>query len=692
MKISLNWLSDYIEIENSAEQIAEILSDLGFPCEAIVQVGDDTIIDIEITSNRGDCLSYIGTARELAAVTGKELKIPEVELDPVRESKAREKTENKELSNGVNELNKDVTEFASVEIAEPDLCGRYTARVIEAVKVGPSPDWLKKRLEAVGLRSVNNVVDATNYAMMETGQPPHAFDYAKIKQGKIVVRKAISGERLVSIDSTTCSVNTDMLIIADAEGPVAIAGVMGGLETEVGNTTTTILLEDAYFDPVSVRTTSRRLALPSEAAFRFERTVDIEMIDWASKRTAQLITQVAGGKVARGVVDIYPKKPAQKEVTLRLSRLNKLLGIEIPVEEVVRILSALSFKPQRKDDVVACTVPSWRSDVYREVDLIEEVTRVHGYNKIPTEQKISIEVAPVNAHQKLALAIGTYLNSCGFYETITVGLIDNSIAELFTDPRRKEHLRVRDQSSKSANLLRQSLIGPLLNVLKTNLNAKNLPCRIFEIANTFVPTGKAGTLPIEKTKLALVCDSDLRDLHGVIEGLIKNIDRDAQIVFTPAELVWAQTSAKIKVNGQIIGTTGMVLQAVKEKFDFKNLSPVTAELDFERLLSLHTGTIKVKPIPRFPAIERDLSIIVDETIKWADIVEAVNEKATAELQDIRFIGIYRGKGVPTGKKSVTLSLCFRDEDGTLTHKTVDHFEANIVTSLTQSLGAELRTI
>ncbi len=686
MRVSLNWLSDYIEIEHSAEQVAEILIDLGLPCESIERLGNDTVIDVEVTSNRGDCLGYIGIARELAAATGKELKMPEVKLD---------------------ELDKDVTELASVEIAEPDVCSRYTARVIEGVKVGPSPDWMVQRLEAVGLRSVNNVVDATNYAMMETGQPPHAFDYAKIKQGKIVVRKAISGERIISIDGTTCNLNADMLIIADAQGPVAIAGVMGGLDTEVSDSTTTILLEDASFDPVSVRTTSRRLALPSEAAFRFERVVDIEMIDWASRRTAQLITRVAGGKVAKGVVDIYPKKPAKKEVTLRLSRLNKLLGIKIPAEEAVRILSALSFKPQRKDDLIACTVPSWRSDIYREVDLIEEVSRVHGYNRIPTEQKISIEVASVDVCQKLGGLIGKYLNGCGFYETITVGFVDNSIAGLFADKQCKENLSVRDESRKSANLLRQCLIGSLLGVLKTNLNAKNQPCRIFEIADTFVPTGKTDTLPVEKTKLALVCDSDLRDLRGFIEGLIKSIDRDIQIVFTPANLVWAQTGAQITVNpvrklgrgflsngvnGKVIGVTGIVSQAVKEKFDFKNLTPVAAELDFEQLLSLHTGDIKVKQIPRFPAIERDLSIIVDETVSWADIVESVNKKATGELEDIRFVGIYRGKGILSGKKSVTLSLLFRDEQGTLTHQTVDRFEADIVTSLTKSLSAELRTI
>ncbi len=272
MKISLNWLSDYIETGLSAEQIAEILSDLGLPCEGIEYLSGDAVIDVEVTSNRGDCLSLLGIARELAAATGKELKLPAVKLD---------------------ESDKDVTEFAGVEIIEPDLCGRYTARIIEGVKVGPSPDWLRKRLEAVGLRSVNNVVDAANYAMMETGQPSHAFDYARIAEGKIIVRKAAAGERILSIDGSTCELDTNMLVIADARGAVAIAGVMGGLHTEVSETTATVLLEDAYFDPVSIRKTSRRLALSSEAAFRFERTVDIEMVDWASKRTAQLITQSA---------------------------------------------------------------------------------------------------------------------------------------------------------------------------------------------------------------------------------------------------------------------------------------------------------------------------------------------------------------------------------------------------------------
>ncbi|UCD53266.1 MAG: phenylalanine--tRNA ligase subunit beta, partial [Phycisphaerales bacterium] len=498
MKISLDWLNDYIETGLEAAAIAEVLSDLGFPCEGIDRVGDDVVLDVEVTSNRGDCLSHIGVARELAAATGKELKLPQIELA---------------------EAVKAASEYVQVEIQEPELCGRYTARVIEGVQAAPSPDWMVRRLTAIGLRSVNNVVDATNYAMMETGQPPHAFDFSTVEGGRIVVRRAVPGERLVSIDGTQCELTPEMLVIADAKQPVGIAGVMGGLQTEVGDATTTILLEDAHFDPVCVRTTARRLSLPSDAAFRFERIVDIERVDWASRRTAQLIVQVAGGQVAQGVVDVYPKTHEVALMTMRLSRLNKLLGIEVPTDEVTRILSSLCFDPQVADDTVTCSVPTWRSDVHREVDLIEEVARVYGYDKVPTRKQIQIEAVPADPRQKLTQSVGTFLNGCGFYETATVTFIDQATAKLFADGEAGELLGVKDVSRKSANLLRQTVLGSLLTVLKTNVNAKNLPCRIYEVADTFAPSGGRDALPDEATKLALVCDGDLRRLRGAVEGL-----------------------------------------------------------------------------------------------------------------------------------------------------------------------------
>lgn len=671
MKISLNWLNDYIETGLAPERIAAILSDLGFPCEGIEQLDDDTVLDVEVTSNRGDCLSHIGVARELAAATGKELKLPQIELA---------------------ELDKGAAGYVEVEIAEPDLCGRYTARVIEDVKVGPSPDWMVRRLEAVGMRSVNNVVDATNYAMLETGQPPHAFDYATIEEGRIIVRKAVAGEQIVSIDGSKCELTDQMLVIADAKRPVAIAGVMGGLETEVSDKTTTLLLEEAHFDPVCVRTTSRRLALPSEAAFRFERTVDIEKVDWASRRTAQLIVQVAGGRVARGVVDAYPRRPEPREVTMRLSRLNKLLGIEVPSETVLSILSSLCFMPRLSADVLTCLVPTWRSDILREVDLIEEVARVYGYDKVPTRRRIRIEAVPADAHQKLAESIGGFLNGCGFYETVTVTFIDRTIAGLFGEGDGVVNLGVRDVSRKSGNLLRQTLLGSLLEVLKTNVNARNLPCRVYEIADTFRPTAEKDALPDEKTKVALVCSGDFRELRGAVEGLIRHIDRRSAMDFIPADLPWAEVGAEVTVNGRTVGTAAVFSELVRDTLDFKDLAPCGAELDFAELMALRGAPVAIRPIPRFPAVERDLSIVVPEETPWRVIARAVEDSALAELEDVRFVDIYRGRGIAPNKKSVTLSLRFRDEDGTLTHETVDGYQATIVQSLNRAVGAELRTL
>ena len=670
MKISLNWLADYVETGLEAERIAEILSDLGFPCEGIEHLDHDVVLDVEVTSNRGDCLSHIGVARELAAATGKELGLPRIDL---------------------NEMDKPASDFTQVDIREPDLCGRYNARVIEGVKVGPSPDWMVRRLEAVGMRSVNNVVDATNYAMMETGQPPHAFDFSTIAERRIVVRKAAPGERIVSIDGTQCELTPDMLVIADARRPVALAGVMGGLETEVGEATTTILLEEASFDPVSIRTTSRRLSLPSEASFRFERIVDIENIDWASRRTAHLIIQVAGGRAARGVVDAYPRRPEAREVRMRLSRLGKLLGLEVPQDEVMKILAALCFKPRVQDDCAICAVPTWRSDIEREVDLIEEVARVHGYSKVPTRRKIQIEAVPADARHTMERSVGTFLNACGFYETVTVGFVDQAVADLLTPGQGTRHLGVRDVSRKSANLLRRTLLGSLLGVLKTNVNAKNLPCRIYEIADTFMPTDEADRLPQEEAKLALVTDSDLRQLRGAVEGLIRSFDQHAKLEFAPADVPWAEVGAHIIVDGRAIGEAGIFSASICKELGFKDVHPCGAELSFAALMALKGGPVKIKPIPRFPAVERDLSIVVAEETPWADIARAVQGAAPAELEDVQFVDIYRGRGIGAGQKSVTLSLRFRDEDGTLTHETVDGYQEAIVKSLAESVKAELRT-
>jgi len=672
MKISLDWLSDYVEIDRSAEKVAGILSNVGFPTEGIESLESDTVIDVEVTSNRGDGLSHIGIARELAAATGRNLKIPKIELP---------------------EGDKEVREFVDVRIEQSRLCGRYTARVINGIQVGPTPDWMKKRLEAVGVRSVNNVVDATNYAMMESGQPPHAFDYDKLTGGEIIVRPAIQGERLVSIDETKCDLDGSMLVIADKSGPVAIAGVMGGLKTEIGESTTTVLLEDAHFDPVSIRTTGRKLGISSEAAFRFERQVDIEMIDWASRRCAQLITQVAGGTVAKGVVDAYPAKWEQRTIGMRFSRLNKLLGIEVDKGTVLKILDNLSFVSElKKDDLVVCIIPSWRHDIYREVDLIEEVARCYGYDNIPVDKKITISVAPVDDRGKVASGLRVFLNGCGFYETINVTFVDDAVGGLFAQDG--DHLSVQDVSRKSANKLRRSLIGSLMSVFKSNYNAGNVPCRIFELAHTFEPAqGQSETaLPNERTKLATVFDGDFRELRGIIEGLVNVLNKDIKLDFKSVDLKWAEAGAEITADGQVVGVVGIVSQEIVNKFDLENVRPCAAQLDFNTLFDMRGASFTLKPIPRFPSITRDLSLVVDESTKWADIITVVNDGSPAELEDVKFVGIYRGKPIPSGKKSVTASLRFRDEDGTLRHEVVDEFENDILGRLKSTLGAELRIV
>ncbi|OHB54031.1 MAG: phenylalanine--tRNA ligase subunit beta [Planctomycetes bacterium GWF2_50_10] len=670
MKISLNWLRDYVDFDLSAQQIGSLLSDRGFPFESIETVGSDTVIDFEITSNRGDCLGHIGIARELAAATGKTIKLPKIEL-PTSE--------------------RDCATMVQVEIAEPALCGRYTARVIEGVKIGPTPDWMKTRLEAVGLRSVNNVVDATNYAMMETGQPPHAFDFAKIDGAKIVVRKGIAGERITAIDGSKCDLNPAMLVIADKSRPVALAGVMGGLDSEVSDSTTAILLEDAHFAPLTVRTTSRKLGIKSDACYRFERVVDIENIDWASQRTAHLITMVAGGLAAKGVVDAYPQKPTAKTVSLRLSRLKALLGIEVKQSQVLAVLSALGLDPQAKaEDLLTCTIPTWRNDLYREADLIEEFARLHGFDKLPIQGRICIDVVSPDERQRLLGVVRNTLNAAGFYETISVTFVDDVIAKLFSGVDRAGHLAVTDVSRKSANLLRQNLIGSLAQCFRTNLHAKNADIDLYEIADTFKPA-PGEKLPLQQTMVGIISQGDLRKIRGVIEAIARMLDRDAKVEFASAQLPWASAGAQVTINSIPAGFAGIASKEVLDALDIKNTSFAGAEIDFSVLGNMQAGAKKIKPIPRFPAIDRDLSIIVDEDKRWVDIETAVGKAAPKELENVNFVGIYRGKPVAAGKKSVTLSLRFRNDEGTLTHEMVDSFQNVILQQLAQSLDAQLRT-
>lgn len=669
MKISLEWLRDYIDLELDPQQIAQKLSDLGFPIESTEYVGEDVVLDVEVTSNRGDCLSHIGVARELAAALGVPLKLPNVT---------------------VKEGDKAVEEYVRVRIDDPDLCGRYTARVITGVKVGPSPEWMKRRLEAVGLRSVNNVVDATNYAMMEHGQPPHAFDYNKIGWGQIVVRRGRGSESIISIDGSQCKLNDSMLVIADADIPVAVAGVMGGLDSEVTDATTTILLEEASFDPLRTRSTARGLNLNSEASYRFERQVDVDNIEWASLRCAELIIQAAGGTLAKGIVDVYPGRQEPAVVRMRLARVRTMLGIEIPTEQMLSAFEGLGFAPELQGDAIVCRIPSWRHDITREADLIEEAGRMYGYDKVPVEPKIHIEVARVDKRQQVAERIRTVLNGCGFYEAINVTFTDEKTAGWFDTMAKEDHLAVGDVSRKSANLLRQQLFGSLLGVMQSNANAGNTPCRLYEMADTFLPPTQEGGLPNERRKLGLLIDDDFQALRGVIEAVTGTLVKESSVVFTPASFKWAQAGASIRIGDCEVGIAGILKPEIAMHVDLEKQTITAAELDFQTLVDLSGKTPTFTPLPKFPAITRDLSLILDEPVAWAQVEAAILSKAPRELERVGFTAIYRGKPIPAGKKSLTVSLRFRDEEGTLRHEQVDQYESGILEVLKEKLGAELR--
>jgi phenylalanyl-tRNA synthetase beta chain len=674
MKISLNWLRDYVDIAGyTPQQIGEVLSNRGLPIENIEVIGDDTVIDVEITSNRGDCLGHIGIARELASAWGRTVTMPVVELA---------------------ESEKEAGQLVDVRIEDPTLCGRYTARVIEGVKVGPSPEWVVKRLEAVGLRSVNNVVDATNYAMMEHGQPPHAFDYDTINGKKIVVRKAKGGEQIVSIDGTKCQLVDTMLVISDAEHPVAVAGVMGGLETEVSDSTTNILLEEAHFDPVCIRRTSRRLALPSEASYRFERIVDVEQIEWASRRCAQLIIQFSGGRAARGVVDSWPVRAEKITAGMRFSRLRALLGIDIPKDKVVDIFRSLGFEPEVKhDDLVVCMAPSWRHDIYREADLIEEAARCWGYANIPVGRKISIEVAPRDKRQALADSVRGVLNGCGYFETVSVSFVEPDIAGVFGSVAGDKHLAAVDVNQKSSRVLRSNLVGSLVVAMRSNYCAGNMPCCVYELADTYLPSEADQNLPVERTAVGLACDGDFRQWRAAAECVIETINPAAAAEFKPASISWAQAGADIFMNGVQIGFAGQLNADIAKRFDLDRAQQIcVGQLDFDLLFEQAGQTPMVKPIPKFPAVHRNLSLILNEQTQWSQITETIYAVRPEELEKIDFVALYRGNPIPAGQKSLTVSLCFRDDDGTLRHEQVDEFEKTIFASLQSKLNAQIRTV
>jgi len=481
-----------------------------------------------------------------------------------------------------------------------------------------------------------------------------------------------------------------MLVIADASQPVAMAGIMGGLASEVGDQTKTVLLESAHFDPLCTRRSSRALTLSSESSFRFERNVDIVMVDWASRRVASLLEQLAGGKVAPGVIDVWPVGYLDRQVGMRISRLKMLLGIEISTNRVLGILSQLGVEPELGEDgVVTCTIPSWRRDLVREVDLIEEVIRIHGYGSIPVEPTIHITVKTQDEYQRACRKVTTALNGCGFYETISVSFVDDRHWQPFM-PTGFEPVRVQDMTRKSNNALRPSLLPSLLEARKRNQDAGNEHCDIYELAACHKPNGSE-TLPNETICLSLLTDGDFRNLRGAVEAVLAALDKNIELTCRSDKLNWAdpEAGAKLLVGDICIGSAGKLHPDILKQFDL-NEDVSLAEIDFGELVKLQGGSAELVPLIRFPGVTRDMSLVLDESVAWEDIEQLIHGQNIADLRQVRFVGIYRGKGVETGRKSLTLSLHFRRADDTLTHEQVDSYQEQILGALRERLNAELR--
>ncbi|MBT3202042.1 MAG: phenylalanine--tRNA ligase subunit beta, partial [Phycisphaerales bacterium] len=580
------------------------------------------------------------------------------------------------------------SELTSVEVQDPDLCSRYNARIIRGVKVGPSPEWLVERLEAIGMRSVNNIVDATNYILMEYSQPLHAFDYDKLDENRIVVRRAKGGERLVSIDETTCELDDSMLVIADAKKPVAIAGVMGGLDTEVSDQTVNILLEAARFDPLNIRRTSRKLALMSESNFRFERGIDPVALDEASMRACQLIIELAGGQLAEGSVDVWDKRYQAPVVTLRPSRCSSLLGFDIPAEEQTSILDRLGLAAVLDDDAITCTIPPYRADLTREADLIEEVARIVGYDKIPLSTKIAHEVVGMDDGQKIRRDIANVMSASGFDEAITFTYIDAEEAALFgvDNPACADTL-----TRKTNNALRPTLLPSLLAACKANQDSGNVDISLYELAAAFMPTSVQNELD-EHLEIAMITSGELRDLRGAVEALCEQVSFGASLELKPSDQAGMDknASAEMFLDGKSIGTIGQMSPTVLKYYSIDR--PIAAAcLRLDVLTSCANLERTYATVARFPAVRRDLSLIVEEETTWAqiqDVIATINQPLRTGVQ---YVTTYRGKPIPAGSKSVTLTAVYQSNEATLRSEQVDEQIQTIVTALAETLKAEVRS-
>jgi phenylalanyl-tRNA synthetase beta chain len=725
--------------------------------EYLGRSGGDVVYDLEITPNRPDWNSVIGIAREIAAVTGNKLKMPDVNPVGLRCSAA---PFSKDAQQRVP-----TSDLVSVRIEDADLCPRYTARVVKGVKIGPSPDWLRSTLEKVGIRSINNVVDVTNYVMLEIGQPLHAFDYhlisrsrrresAQTSDGKnapsddggykptIVVRRAKAGEEFITLDGQKHRLTTENLLIADEQKGIALAGVMGGQNSEIKDNTVDVLIESAYFSPTNIRRTSKTLGLRTDASYRFERGADIDINDWASARCAQLILETAGGQLAEGVVDAYPKPVEPKQITLRHHKVNELLGIGLRPEEIEFYLGQLGLKttgrkvrPVGAENVapapVTFQIPTFRVDLKREADLIEEVARLHGVDKIsatPPRGAIGANAFD-SVHDEIAEA-RRILSGLGLNEAQGQTLISNAECRMSTlrsaateDGQNAELAVLANPLSADMDVLRPSLLPGLIHSLRHNISRKNYDVALFEVGRVFASdrsadshvrenkpmlehADKAVRAPHEERRVAIALTGqralpfwsggerdakfDTYDLKGVLEEFFEQFGLRGMTFTRQAESTSVfLESATIQLGKQTLGEFGQLLPALAKKYDLRDAA-LLAELNLDLLLARRNPAKSFKPLPAFPAIRRDVAMLVPEATTHDAVLQIVKQTKPANLETAELFDVFRGKNVPEGQKSLAYAFTYRAADKTLTDAEVNAAHAKIVEAFKAQLQAALR--
>ena len=651
----------------------------------------DVMYEIGLTPNRADCLSVVGVAREVSAMTGAALRLPE----PV-----------------VTESDSLAAEQTSVVIEDAELCPRYAARLIENVKIGPSPEWLSRRLEAVGIRSISNVVDITNFVMMELGQPLHAFDFNQLRERRIVVRRAQDGGQFTTLDGQVRNLTGSDLVICDGVGPVALAGVMGGENSEVSSETTDILLESAYFNPVTIRRTSKRLGLHSESSHRFERGTDVDMVPLALDRAAALMAEFAGGAIARGAVDVYPEELIPRTITITASRTSQVLGLDVAPDDICNKLNSIGLKcdlqPKQSDGAVKVEIPNFRPDLEREIDLIEEVARLIGYDHIPVTMPISrLACQQLPGHFTLTRRVRDLMVRMGYAEVINYSFFNADCLdklELAKDDPRRQNIQVLNPLTEEQGSMRTTLVPSLLETAARNMAYRSEDLALFELRTVFQPDSGA-ELPHEGLRLtALLCGrrepqgwaqsadkTDFFDMKGAVEQLLTEL-RITKVVWQVEHdepFYHPGKSCALYQGERLLGTLGELHPEVLHNFDLDQ-SVLLCDLDLEAFFETVGGTVKFQPLSRYPDVQRDSAFLIDADISAQRVFTVLGQVKLKDLESLELFDVYCGEGVPVGKKSLAIRACYRAQDRTLTDELIQNLHGKLIRAMEKQLGAELR--